>query len=126
MEESELSRQGESGQATTEHRQPGFISRSWTCREKLWKVYWLYLIVLGQIYAGIAVGIDEAIGANQQVAAALVLPYLIWAYVSLWRCSFNADTKTWGYVLRFGLVFAIPIGLSEVLHVLFVGVKSSV
>ena len=30
----------------------------------------------------------------------LVVVYLIWVYVSIWRCAFNVERKAWGYVSR--------------------------
>ena len=85
------------------------IKDCWRGEEKLWKVFWLYGVLLS-IVVKISVGTLAAI--NPSIAGIILLslmilnlPYLIWWLVSIWRCAFNVDVNFWGYLAR---IFALP------------------
>jgi hypothetical protein len=77
-----------------------FITLYWSGRGKLWKIYWLYGIAGGWvvgILSGILAGLS---GVSIRAIMAVFLPFNIWVLVSIWRCAFNADSRTWGYIAR--------------------------
>jgi hypothetical protein len=77
-----------------------FITLYWSGRGKLWKIYWLYGIAGGWvvgILSGILAGLS---GVSIRAIMAVFLPFNIWVLVSVWRCAFNADSRTWGYIAR--------------------------
>jgi hypothetical protein len=84
-----------------------FIKRSWRGEEKLWRVFWLYGVLLG-----IAISIVYAIikglldlGWPMVVAAmAFYAVYQFWLLVSQWRCAWNVNWRGWGYIARFLVV----------------------
>lgn len=90
----------------------GFIKRAWNGQEKLWKVYWLYGVLLGIVAQVIFLGLEilSAIGGFYIVACVLatllLLAYAVWSNVALWRCAWNAKATFWGYVVRILVVIS--------------------
>lgn len=80
-----------------------FIGRSWKGEEPLWKVFWLYGVLLG-IVVNILVEIIKDMQLGQWVTLGALgfryLVYGIWLIVSQWRCAFNANWSIWGYIIR--------------------------
>jgi hypothetical protein len=94
-----------------------FITLYWTGRGKLWKIYWIYGIAGGWL-AGILIGISVRLsGVSPRALMAVFLPFNIWVLVSVWRCAFNAENRTWGYVAR----VAVLIGFIFLLYHIVVG-----
>ena len=90
----------------------GFIKRAWSGQEKLWKVYWLYAMLLGIVAQVVLYGLQmvAAIGGFGMIARifamVLFLAYAVWCNVSLWRCAWNAKAKIWGYIVRIIVVIS--------------------
>ena len=106
-----------------------FVATCWRGGERLWKVFWLFGVV-GAAAVGYVVGLVEGvvrsspmwIGAGVMfwgLAVVASVAYQVWAYVSIWRCAFNAGWKGWGAIARalavlgaLGMIFAI-VGLLQ-------------
>lgn len=90
-------------------KESNFIARSWKGKELLWKVYWLYFVLLGHF---VLRGIDGISILDKDYLTisylGFVLVFYIWASTSVWKCAFNTKTKFWGYVARF-IIVAGPI-----------------
>jgi hypothetical protein len=78
-----------------------FFKKSWQGLERLWRV-----IVFGWLLIGIGTAF---IGAGLKtidsklliiIFAFLYLAYLIWLFISAWRCAFNSTWRGWGYIVR--------------------------
>ncbi len=87
-----------------------FIRRYWRAEARLWKVFWLYG-VLGATAVGYVVGLVKGVVPSfpMWIGAGLIfwglavvgsVAYQVWAYVSIWRCAFNAGWKGWGVIAR--------------------------
>jgi hypothetical protein len=106
-----------------------FVATCWRGGERLWKVFWLFGVA-GAAAVGYVVGQVEGVVRSSPMwigvglifwglAAVASVAYQVWAYVSIWRCAFNADWKGWGYIARafavlgaLGMIFAI-VGLLQ-------------
>ncbi len=75
--------------------------RSWRGAEPLWKVFWVYGVlvssVLGLFYA-LAMYEDRIV--LQQVLLACFATYTVWILVSVWRCSDNTEEPLWGLLAQ--------------------------
>jgi hypothetical protein len=82
-----------------------YVKDPWNGKERLWKVFWLYNLVLG--YAMI-MGISHLPeGALKAAGNLFILIYFIWVAVSLWRCAYNVDNELWGHLARALVVFSV-------------------
>jgi len=91
-----------------------FVTRAWTGRERLWKVYWIYGALAG-VGLLLVLRMLLAVGMPQLLMFAIVAPYQVWLVVSTWRCAFNAGWRGWGYIARFLTVVSVVatiLGLS--------------
>ena len=76
------------------------IYKSWGGQEKLWKVFWIYGVLFALPFVA-AFLIAGKIGTFLLVLVGLIyLIYLVWVYVSMWKCSFNCGWRGWGYIVR--------------------------
>ena len=76
------------------------IKAAWQGTAKLWKVFWLYNFLLGSALL-YATDYSAKLGAVVEVTIYLVvLVWIIWVAVALWRCAFNAKWRIWGYLAR--------------------------
>ena len=85
------------------------IHGTWKGDEKLWKVFWLYALLLGSALLTLSDHVlmfDVYIKYSVYVVA---LIWLIWISVGLWRCAFNAKLKAWGFIVRGLVIFSIGI-----------------
>jgi hypothetical protein len=91
-----------------------FVRLYWSGRGKLWKIYWLYGIAGGWL-VGFLIGILAALsGVSIRALMAVFLPFNIWVLVSVWRCAFNAESRTWGYVARAAVLLGFIVVLYHV------------
>jgi hypothetical protein len=94
-----------------------FITLYWSGRGKLWKIYWLYGTACSWVI-GITIGIFSRLsGISIRALMIGFLPYNFWVVVSVWRCAFNAESQTWGYVAR----VLVVIGQAQLLFHIFTG-----
>jgi hypothetical protein len=116
----------------------GFIKRAWRGEEKLWKVFWIWwlltvvvLIVILVLLIPVAavaffpmlppfvglLGLFLMIPTFVSVLFIIILPYIVWVCVSVWRCAWNAKLRIWGYLSRvivilpclYAVYFAVPV-----------------
>ena len=88
------------------------IKKCWRGEEKLWKVFWLYGVLLKIVVrlalAGVA-AISPVIAGILGIAVLLLaIPYIVWSLVSTWRCAFNVRQEFWGYMARI-YVCVVPV-----------------
>ena len=101
-----------------------FILNYWSGKEKLWKAFWLIGIV-GRIFVAFFIIIfsliGNSIGLTWSVAILsllFVLIYIIWSFVSIWRCAFNTQNNNWGYVARIFISMDLFVGIYQAINVL--------
>jgi len=63
-----------------------FARDAWFGRAPLWKVFWLAGELAGTTLA-VILFVVIPIGPYTAAALALSVPYLVWIYVSMWRCA---------------------------------------
>lgn len=100
-----------------------FIPKCWGGREQLWKVFWAYgffgvglvtaisfaVVIFSLLLGLIASPADLKGGAAGMAFAAaasafLILPYLVWIHVSVWRSAPNCEDRRWTTRARFFIV----------------------
>ena len=84
-----------------------WIKRAWRGEERLWRVFWIGGVILDIGFTAI----KKILGHTETtdfVYAIVALIYLVWLFVSEWRCAFNVKWKGWGYIVR-GLIILSPI-----------------
>lgn len=90
------------------------LAAHWQGRASLASAYWLVGTLGLGIMAGLAVLTKMFVPALLPIAALLIIAFLIFAWVSIWRCWRNTRTPIWGYVAR-GMVviyvFPCTLGL---------------
>ena len=91
------------------------IKAAWKGEVKLWKVFWLYNFILGSalIYAMDYAGNFGLV--VEIVVYLIVLIWVVWIVVALWRCAFNASWKGWGYITRGLLVVCLALSLLTII-----------
>jgi hypothetical protein len=103
-----------------------WLKRAWQGEERLWKVFWIYVILAGGILDAIQqAGFSFLIKPNVHLSPLQVPPwaiivvglwmvfsilYIIWLSRALWKCSFNTRWRILGYAAR--IVFVL--GLTDV------------
>lgn len=100
------------------------FKRAWKGEAKLWHVFWGGLllqqiacigfgIVLGLCIGLYASGAGLSKDASHDMIAdfigspgyfALISLYYIWLSICVWRCSWNAGAKVWGYLARIAII----------------------
>ena len=106
-----------------------FITEAWQGHEKIWKVFWIYHVLVS---VSVGIALESYLNAFLWKAGLAVsvafliaaLVWVVWCYVSLWRCAFNSRWSGWGYIVRAYVVlnvvwlglqaadFLVPIYLS--------------
>jgi len=73
------------------------------------KAYWSGEARLLSAYWGLGVGVNSlflaiylllSMGQYAQLLLIVWIPYLVFAYVSIWQCADNTEWKVWGYLAR--------------------------
>jgi hypothetical protein len=75
--------------------------RAWRGEEPLYKVFWVYGVVVSFIMAiffGAALYAKRA--GLQEALLVLFAVYTIWILVSVWRCAKNTQEAYWGLLAR--------------------------
>jgi hypothetical protein len=87
------------------------IRAVWQGNEKLWKVFWLYNTLLGSALL-YAMDYSARLGTIVEVAIYLVvLVWVVWVAVGLWRCAFNTQWRIWGYLARGAVILTVAGGI---------------
>ena len=103
--------------------QMGYIVRAWNGEERLWKIFWLNIVLgsilfrfLGALVQSFLLATNIPVGWNifriifvafLLVFLLLLVIYFVWALVALWKCAFNAEWKGWGYLGRAFVVWSV-------------------
>ena len=92
-----------------------WIKRAWRGEERLWKVFWVYGVLLA---AGLSIAAFIAkilLGPVGYIVLAVVrIAYSIWLLVAQWRCAFNVEWTFWGYIARIQaivILIAVPLAI---------------
>jgi membrane-associated HD superfamily phosphohydrolase len=88
------------------------IKKCWRGEEKLWKVFWLYwlllsIVIILLIYA-VAAFSPSSIERLRGVSLLFGILYMFGVLISAWRCAWNCVWKGWGYFVR---ILAIPMAI---------------
>ena len=94
----------------------GFIGRSWHGSEKLWKVWWLYFYLLSAFIVATLDQLHQAGFISERLAALIIMPYIVWIMVSLWRCAANCNWRRWTLFAR---CWALVLGLITLPYLAF-------
>lgn len=116
-----------------------FIKNCWNGEERLSVVFWIWGVLVNSILsflieiilwpfvfvplANMQLGRSiESIGYLNILLMIVVISiaivaivYEIWVIVSIWRCSWNAKNKYWGWVARMVFILALILGMIDVL-----------
>ncbi len=92
---------------TSRSQVPGFLAaffapeiRAWYGAEPLWKVFWVYgVLVSSALIAAGAFAVYRNQIAQQQIMLVCFAAYTVWILVSVWRCA-EAAHPFWGPVAR--------------------------
>lgn len=89
-----------------------FIKKAWKGEEKLWKVFLPPLVIIFLVPALLNPIKHIYISTIfQYVIALLLVSYIAWYIVSLWRCAFNTKHKLCGYLARIFSAYLIIVVL---------------
>ena len=62
---------------------------------------------------------QSALGTSKAILSFLFIAiYIIWSFVSIWRCAFNTQNKNWGYVARIFISMDLLIGIKQTINIL--------
>lgn len=93
------------------------IKRAWKGQEKLWKVWWLYGVL---VVIALALMQKMLPMVPLMVFVVVRLLYSLWWYVAAWRCAWNASAKFWGILVRI-LVVLSAVGTIGAAVMMFTG-----
>ena len=89
----------------------GGAGRFWRGEDRLWKAFWLLWVMGWWAVGTIAILIQNSGGLPAYVGPAVIILYMIWAGVGVWRCAFNVGWRGWAYVSR-GIVVVVFVMMS--------------
>ena len=95
-----------------------WIKRAWRGEEKLWKVFWLYDVLVGFGFNFIDAIIKNGFGSKSIeyiLFDIMYFVYAIWLFISLWRCAFNTEWKFFSYIARIFAVLPIILIMAGLL-----------
>jgi hypothetical protein len=76
--------------------------RAWRGQQPLWKVFWIYGVVVSSgVVALYASALYAGHRAMQQALLLVFAVYTLWILVSVWRCATNVGERFWGVLARF-------------------------
>ena len=76
--------------------------RAWRGEEPLWKVFWVYGVVISVVVIALyVVAFYDGHRALRQALLLCFAAYTAWILVSVWRCASNTEEKLWGTLARF-------------------------
>jgi hypothetical protein len=96
------------------------INDVWFGRERLWRVFWIYNVLIGSI---LGIAVEGAIIHNKSIEKVIVLSvytvYNIWVLKGLYECRKNAQNQTFIPYLMLGFVYLNSIllfyGITQIL-----------
>lgn len=107
-----------------------FLKQSWRGEKPLWRVFWVYgvyaQLIMFSLYivglrAHLPLFLHEVLVATIPFLLVYYPFYLVWFFVSLWRCAFNSMLpQWWGHVIRTAIVIITFVGAVPAI-IFFVG-----
>ena len=80
----------------------------------LWKLFWLWGVVLSWILFGLFYFAATTFGISWGlfvISGVIMLPYTIWLLVSIWMCADNTNHDFWSRASRFvTIIWSLNIG----------------
>ena len=115
--------------ATTKKIQISAIARAWKGEERLWRVFWIY-VILGSVVINLVQTILVSIETAGEITRVwniiivgvwsfISLLYFIWAMTSLWKCAFNTRWKGLGNLSRAFVILVLISVLGILIAVIF-------
>ena len=101
-----------------------FLLNYWNGKKKLWQAFWLIGIfgrILLAIFIVIFTLIGKAIGLTWSIgilSLIFILIYIIWSFVSIWRCAFNVKNRIWGHIARVFISMDLFLGILQTITIL--------
>lgn len=101
------------------------ILKGWRGEERMWKVFWFYYVLFSFVIViaympkfilesqGVALSVTVHAAYSLTLLIVLVA-WLVWIVVSLWRCAFNNEWRVWGYLVRGMLIVQLAYVIREV------------
>ncbi len=91
-----------------------FITDSLKGREPLWKVFWLYTIVLGLVLTVIFGTVVDSLGTiGWTLVIALTALWGLWVLIALWQCAFQTEWRGWAYLARTAVILIVIVVVVE-------------
>ena len=88
-----------------------FVLRYWRGDGPLWKIFWIYGVLLSLAISGLyAAALYADAVSYQQVLLPVLLAYTVWIVVAVWRCAPNTGQEVYRYLAR-GLTIAWAINV---------------
>ena len=106
------------------------IFKLFSGQEKLWKAFWIYLMIIGFFINLTTMYIIPFFVSYDFITAAptgyimLFLPYLYFIAISfaIWRCAYNVKMKIWGHLARIVIaIYVILLSTQTYLKFIFLG-----
>ena len=83
------------------------LAAHWQGRASLASAFWLVGTVGFWLMSGILVLTQMLVPDLRLEVASLMIGFLVFAWVSIWRCWRNTQTRLWGYVARLFVVMNV-------------------
>ena len=106
-----------------------YTSECFKGKRLLWPLFWLWFIGVWCVLVGIilffgAVALRSNVFLDEWLKWVLLLLiiYVVWVLVSLWRCAFNVKWNGWGYLTRVVVLVMGSIGILAVLSSFLISV----
>lgn len=96
-----------------------FLKEHWQGKRRLASAYWIVggvgtavvlamALTVGMILPDyLPVSKETGFSIFVGIVGVLTVPYMIFAWVSIWRCAWNTDWKGWGIIARIVVVLSI-------------------
>ena len=91
-----------------------FVTDSLKGREPLWRVFWLYAVVVGLV---LTVVFDTVIDRLGTIGWTLVVApsalWGLWILIALWQCAFQTEWRGWAYLARTAVILIVIVVVVE-------------
>ena len=101
-----------------------FLLSYWNGEQKLWKAFWIIGIIGRILLASFVIFfaiLGKSLGLTWSITILsfiLVIIYILWSFVSIWKCAFNVKNKTWGYAARIFISADLIAGIYQTIIIL--------
>ncbi|MDH3468821.1 MAG: hypothetical protein OES26_23490 [Gammaproteobacteria bacterium] len=96
-----------------------FISDGLRGREPLWKVFWLYTVVLGLVLTVIFEMVLDNLGTiGWTFVVGVAALWGLWVLLSLWQCAYQTEWRGWAIAARTGVILIVIVIVVEIASLL--------